>query len=111
MSSLDKKILKVLLRESRKASTPVARNIVKSLRAQIKRRKGKESLKGQPPIGRTGKFRKLLQSRKKFKGAGRPDYQGNVPFLKIKGWTPVSNVLFSPKSRRYRALTVARRSR
>ena len=101
--NLYKQYIKIVLKHAKKESTPYARVIVRFLRAQIQRKRGVKSKRGQPPYGRTGKFKKLIQARKKFQGSGRLN-QGRIPFLKIGHWSPVSNVLFSPKSKRYRPL-------
>ena len=78
------------------------REIVKPLRAQIKKQ---PSHKGGPPRKRSGKFRKLIQARRKFSGALRKGPDGKIPILKIKHWSPISNVLFSEKSgEKYREL-------
>lgn len=73
-----------------------SRVILRSLKSQI-RKKRKPSLPGQTPHSRSGKFRKLIQSRKKFQGSGRIK-DGAIPFLKIGSWTPIANVLLSPAS-------------
>ena len=83
------------------------KNIVKPLRRAIRKTKG-PSKPGEYPKSRTGKFRKLIQARRKFKGALRKKPDGSIPVLKTKAWTPVGNVLGSEKSgKRHRKLTPA----
>lgn len=75
--------------------------IVRALKSQIKK---KRSSIGNAPRKRTGKYRKLIQARRKFSGAGKRRPDGTIPFLKIKVWTPIGNILFSKASRKYRPL-------
>lgn len=59
------------------------------LRSQVTKRK--VLIRGHAPRKITGKFRKLIKARKKFKGAGIKRNNA-IPFLKIKPWTRVANV-------------------
>lgn len=105
MSSLNRKIKsleKFIIRRAGVIGKKEAKPIVRALKSQI--RKKKSSLTGQSPRKRTGKYRKLVQARRKFSGAGRRKADGSIPFLKIKVWTPISNILFSKASRKYRPL-------
>lgn len=101
-NNLEKWFVKRMARALKKHAD---KNIVKPMRQAIRKTKG-PSKPGEYPKSRTGKFRKLIQARRKFQGALRKQSDGSTPVLKVKPWTPVGNVLRSEKSgKRHRKTT------
>ena len=90
---IDNTLLRIVHRIFKKHSKRAFRNIVKYQKAQQKKQKEPvTAYKGLPPRKISGKWRKSFKTKTKFKGAGRPDAQGNIPFAKVGGFSTLANV-------------------
>ena len=104
--SLEKSLNRLEIKFARKAGVIAkqeAKPIIKALRGQFRKKKG-GGYPGGPVRKITGRVRKSIQLRTKFQGALKR--QGDFrAFAKLKAWTPIANVLFSPKSgKKYRKI-------
>ena len=84
-----------MIRYTGKLAKKESKPFVKYLKSQIKKRKTKGT-RGDPPRKITGRVRRFIQARDKFRNRRTPG--GGLVLLKIKSWTPISNILFSPAS-------------
>lgn len=95
LSGIDRIAIKIA-RKMSKHGKRESRPVLRSLKSQLRKKK-KKSLPGQIPHSRSGKFRKLIQSRPKFQGSLRPSGD-SIPFLKVGSFTPIANVMLSQAS-------------